>query len=185
MIRNSFFFYVRSRVLHSESNRIGLALLRAHAILWWEVSTPVLLFSRGIFPIFYGVATFGEKNQEEISSYISTFHPKMGPIFRVNRVLNIFWGNRSASTFFKTISWRNGKRRWMPLPKWLVGLQEKPARFFRFPGQTRLRRCWNLHFQFLKPVCHKRWPKMRFRSIQIGFETRYHDASVSIHIITF
>ena len=72
---------------------------------------------------------FRRKNQEAISTYISTFQSKMGPIFRVNRVLNWFWGNWSMSTFFKTISWRNGNRRWMPLPKWLVGRQGKRARF--------------------------------------------------------
>ena len=59
---------------------------------------------------------------------------------------------------FRMISWRNGKRRWMPLPKWLKALQGKRARFARFPGQIRLRRRWNLHFQFLKQVCRKRWP---------------------------
>ena len=55
------------------------------AIPWWEVSRPVLLFSRGIGRTFDGVAAFGEKNQQEISSYISRFHPKMGPCFSNNQ----------------------------------------------------------------------------------------------------
>ena len=45
------FSYVLSRVLHPESNRMGLALLRVLAILWWEASRPVsfLLGHRSIF----------------------------------------------------------------------------------------------------------------------------------------
>ena len=89
------------------------------AIPWWEVSRPVLLFSRGIGRTFDGVAAFGEKNQQEISSYISRFHPKMGPCFSNNQETGV------CRQFFKTTSWRNGKRRWMPRPKWLRGASSR------------------------------------------------------------
>ena len=61
----------------------------------------------------------------------------------------------------KKHSWKNGQRRWMRLAKRLliVGIWEQRARFFRSPGQTRLRRCWNLHFRFSESVYYKRWPK--------------------------
>ena len=65
--------YARSR------SELGSLLSRVVAILWWEVSRPVLLFSRGIARIFHGVVTFGNKNQEEICSCMSTFHPIMRP----------------------------------------------------------------------------------------------------------
>ena len=59
---------------------------------------------------------------------------------------------------FRLLSWRNGKRRWMRLAKRLIGLWEERARFSLSPGQIRLRRCWNLNFQFSKSVYDKRWP---------------------------
>ena len=78
-----------------------------------------------------------EKNKEYISSYnIWTFHPKMGALFRMNRVRNWFRGNWSVLTFFKRISSRNGKRRRMPLLKRLLGLSRKAGPIHPFPGSN-------------------------------------------------
>ena len=52
-------------------------------------------------------------------------------------------GNWSVSTFFENaiILKKLQTALHVPLAKWLEGLQEKLARFARFPVQTRLRRC--------------------------------------------
>ena len=177
-IRNSF-FYMLARVIHAESNRVGLALLKVLAILWWEVSKPVLLLSTGIIRIFLGCCHVRRKeSRKEISSYISTFHPKRRPdLFQYIASETDFEETGVCWQLFIRIPWRNGKRHWMLLPKWLVGLGEKRGRFARFPGQTRLRRCWSLLFRFFKSVCHKRWPGRDFLMIYSRPEKNW--ASVS------
>ena len=80
----------------------------------------------------------------------------MGPIFRIQKLI---WGNWSVSTFFQNDIVKKWHAALDASPGMAGGLLEKRARFARFPGQPRLRRCWNLHFQFLKPVYHKRWHK--------------------------
>ena len=80
---------------------------------------------------------------------------------------DLFFGWLASETDFeetavyrknKLLSWRNGQRRWIRLAKRLVGIWEQRARFSGSPGQTRLRRCWNLHFRFSESVYYKRWP---------------------------
>ena len=81
-------------------------------------------------------------------SVSDVMYPTNRPFFRMQL------GYMSETSFaiyfynFKLLFWRNGKRRWMRLGKRLVGLWEERARFSLYPGQIRLRRCWNLHFQF-------------------------------------
>ena len=82
-IRNSFLWAFTCFTPEVEPNWARAS--KVLAIVWWEVSRPVLLFSRGIGRTFDRVAAFGEKNQQEISSYISRFHPKMGPCFSNNQ----------------------------------------------------------------------------------------------------
>ena len=65
--------------------------------------------------------------------YISQFHPKKWPIFRIASEIDF-----EETTWYreklKLLSWRNGKRHWMRLAKRLVGLWEERDRFSRFPG---------------------------------------------------
>ena len=133
-IRNSI-FYVLSRVLRPESNRIGLALRRVLAILWWEVSRPVLFSPRASFDFFYGVATWG-KNQAESSSYISTFHPKIGPIFRINRVRIWFWVNWSVSTIFLNDILKKWQAAFDVSPEIAGGTSRKAGPIRPFPGSN-------------------------------------------------
>ena len=64
-------------------------------------SRPGLLFSRSIVRFFYGVATFGWKNQKKRFPPIHRrFIRNWGPFFRKKRVRNWFWGNQSVPFFF-------------------------------------------------------------------------------------
>ena len=73
-----FFFFIRFTFhVFSTRGRTELDSLfsRVLAILWWEVSRPVL-FSRGIVRIFYGVGTFGEKIKKRFHVYIDVSSEK-------------------------------------------------------------------------------------------------------------
>ena len=146
-------FFVRSigSAVRPSLIREGLFWKGSSQIIFWEeVSRPVFLVSRGVVRDFHDVVIFIQKKQG-IFRYIPTFQPQKSSLFQINRVRNWIEETGGYRDIFKLLSWRNGKQRCMPLAKWLVGLQEKRARFARFPAQTRLRRCWNLDFQKPKP----------------------------------
>ena len=116
-IRNSF-FYGLSRVLHPGSNRIGVALLKYLRSLGERYLDP-FFFSPGASVELLTVLPLSEKKIKKRFPAMSRFHPKMGPCFSNNQETGV------RRQFFKTTSWRNGKRRWMPRPKWLHGASSR------------------------------------------------------------
>ena len=74
--------------------------------------------SRGIVRFFFGDATFGEKNQQEISSNMSTFHPEAGPIFSSKSRPKLILGE----TGMYRISFKNDI-----LKKWQAALDASPG----------------------------------------------------------
>ena len=74
-------FSTRFRVFYTRSRTELGSLFSEYLRSFGERYLDPFFSSRGIVPIFYGVATFGEKNQEDISSHLSTFHTEMGPFF--------------------------------------------------------------------------------------------------------
>ena len=151
-------FHVRSRVFHPESSRTGLALLRVLAIFWWEDLDP-FFFSPGASFEFFTVLPLSEKKVKKRFPAIYRRFIRKWSLFSSKSRPKLILSKLECVDIFQNDALKKWQAALMPLPKWLVGLEEKRARFARFPGQTRPRRCWNIHFQFLKPVCHNRWPE--------------------------
>ena len=92
-IRNSV-FYGLSRVYYNRSRtELGSLFSECLRSYWWEVSRPVLLFSRVIVRTFTAFPLSG-------NFFCGCFIRKWGLIFRIHRVRNWFLGNRNVSTFF-------------------------------------------------------------------------------------
>ena len=148
-------------ILDPESDRTRLALFRILlADVWGEVSRPVFLLPRGVVWDFYDVVIFRQKYQHGLFTYniYRRFSRKNRLIFfqiasetekRELECIDIFSNCYPEET-------ANGAA-CLSQNKWLVGLDEKRARFACFPVQTRLRRCWDIDFQ--KPTSGSPWPE--------------------------
>ena len=133
-IRNSI-FYVLSRVLRPESNRIGLALRRVLAILWWEVSRPVLYFSKGIVRFFLRCRHLGKKSGREFQLYIDVSSENRA-YFRINRVRIWFWVNWSVSTIFLNDILKKWQAAFDVSPEIAGGTSRKAGPIRPFPGSN-------------------------------------------------
>lgn len=169
-----------SRFVHPESDRIGLAHLKKLAVFRWDIYSTYRRCSNCLrcYHVIW---------RKKIKNRFTTVHRR----FVWNRGLFLDWiapetdfEKTVFQQFSNLIRCTNGKRRWMPLLKWLGGTQEKQARFARFPGQTRLTRCWNLHFQASKPLHRKRWPNAINSFVIISCRQQINTNTMYIYILS-
>ena len=128
-------FYTRSR---TELGSLFSEYLRSFG----ERYLDPFFFSPGASSEFFTVLPLSEnKIRRRFPAIYRRFIRKWGLRFEQIASETDFEETGVCRQIFEMIALRNGKRCWMPLPKRLVGLQEKRPGLARFPGQTRLRRC--------------------------------------------
>ena len=92
---------------------------------------------------FLWCLSLSDKSHSDKSWPISFSSEKLWPIFRENSARNGFRVTWGVSTNFQAAILGASR-------EVADGIWKERGRFAHFPGQTRLRRCWNRHFQDIK-----------------------------------